>query len=129
EPDQMEIIFGRDFKLDAADPYLFYAYEFRRYALMARLIVVVGYGFGDSHINKMLTQGLRNDPDRRLVAVQRWDGLDEGPSRTICDRLDLSDVERERVSLLPGTAQEFLAMPELASTLLARIPRGADAPF
>ena len=27
EPANTEVIFGRDFKLEAADPYLFYAYE------------------------------------------------------------------------------------------------------
>src|SRR5699024_1479885 len=43
ESDQMDIIFGRDFKLQAADPYLFYVYQFRRFSLDCRLIVVVGY--------------------------------------------------------------------------------------
>lgn len=52
-PEQMQVIFGRDFKLEAADPYLFYAFEFRRCTLDARLILIVGYGFGDEHINKM----------------------------------------------------------------------------
>ena len=27
--EKMEVIFGREFKLEAADPYLFFAYEFR----------------------------------------------------------------------------------------------------
>jgi hypothetical protein len=54
ESDNMEIIFGRDFKLEAADPYLFYAYEFRRYCLLSKLIVSIGYSFGDAHINKMV---------------------------------------------------------------------------
>src|ERR1035441_9908917 len=56
QPENMEVIFGRDFKLEAADPYLFYAYEFRKYSLLAKLIVCVGYGFGDDHINKILSQ-------------------------------------------------------------------------
>src|SRR5208337_1958719 len=71
EPDNMEIIFGRDFKLEAADPYLFYAYEFRRYCLLSRLIVTVGYSFGDLHINKMVAQALRADTERRLMLVTR----------------------------------------------------------
>src|SRR5439155_3961104 len=74
DPDRMEIIFGRDFKLEAADPYLFYAYEFRRYALMTKLVAVIGYGFGDPHINKMLTQGLRNDSNRQMFVVAKCDG-------------------------------------------------------
>ncbi len=61
----MEVIFGRDFKLETADPYLFYAFEFRRFTLASKLIVSVGYSFGDGHINKMLTQSLRDAPATR----------------------------------------------------------------
>lgn len=71
EPEDMEIIFGRDFKLEAADPYLFYAYEFRRFTLGTRLIVSIGYGFGDGHINKMLGQALKSDDERRLFVIAR----------------------------------------------------------
>ena len=51
----MEVIFGREFKLEAADPYLFFAYRFRDLSLVTRLIITLGYGFGDADINKMLT--------------------------------------------------------------------------
>src|ERR1700730_4893949 len=67
DADKMEVIFGREFKLEAADPYLFYAYKFRDLTLLATLIVSLGYGFGDGHINKMLTQSLRSDAERRLL--------------------------------------------------------------
>jgi hypothetical protein len=46
DDDKMEVIFGRDFKLEAADPYLFFAYAFRHFTLLTRLIVTIGYGFG-----------------------------------------------------------------------------------
>ena len=71
DPNQMEIIFGRDFKLEAADPYLFYAYEFRRHCLQAKLIVTIGYSFQDDHINKMLAQALREETERKLLVVAR----------------------------------------------------------
>ena len=71
DPDKMEVIFGREFKLEAADPYLFFAYNFRDFSLETRLIVTLGYGFGDGHINKMLGQSLRNDPERRLLVSRR----------------------------------------------------------
>ncbi len=79
DAEKMEVIFGREFKLEAADPYLFFAYRFRDLSLVTRLIVSLGYGFGDAHINKMLTQSLRADPERRLLAIQRCDEKD-------CDR-------------------------------------------
>ena len=68
----MEVIFGKDFKLEAGDPYLFYAYEFRRYVFDARLIVAVGYGFGDPHINKMLAQGLHTRANIKLLVVCKF---------------------------------------------------------
>jgi hypothetical protein len=71
DPTQLQVIFGRDFKLEAADPYLFYAFEFRRCTLDATVIVVIGYGFGDEHINKMLAQAFRRDPRKRLLVVDR----------------------------------------------------------
>ena len=45
-PEKMELIFGRDFKLEAADPYLFYAYEFRKYSLETKVIRLSDMGLG-----------------------------------------------------------------------------------
>ena len=72
----MEVIFGREFKLEAADPYLFFAYKFRDLSFLTKVIVTLGYGFGDAHINKMLTQSLRTDPERRLLVIQRCEEKD-----------------------------------------------------
>ena len=58
QPEDLEVIFGRDFKLEAADPNLFYIYEFRKCSLDAKLIVAVRYRFGDGHINKIFSQAL-----------------------------------------------------------------------
>ena len=51
------------------DPYLFYAYELRRYSLEAKIILAIGYSFRDEHINGIITQALRHDPSRVLLAV------------------------------------------------------------
>ena len=68
-PDEPDLIFGTVNKLYPNDPYLFYAYEFRQYSLMARVILIIGYSFSDDHINRILRQALENDPARRLIAV------------------------------------------------------------
>lgn len=130
DSDRMEVIFGRDFKLDAADPYLFYAYEFRRYTLMASLIVVVGYGFGDTHINKMLTQGLRAADNRRLLIVCKCNDEEEDlKAQDITARLELDEDEKQQLIVRQGTAKQFLETPELAEVLQEYIPRNSDAPF
>ncbi len=66
EPD---LIFGTDYKMQYIDPYLFYAYELRRYSLESKIILTVGYSFRDEHINGIIMQALRHDPHRVLVAV------------------------------------------------------------
>lgn len=130
DPDHMEVIFGRDFKLDAADPYLFYAYEFRRYTLRAKLIVVLGYGFGDAHINKMLTQGIRSDHNCHVLVVSKClDGYKEKRAEEIGKLLDLGSTEGSQVTVRPGTAKEFLESAELATQLMAEIRAENDLPF
>jgi hypothetical protein len=130
DPDRMEVIFGRDFKLEAADPYLFYAYEFRRYTLIATLIVVVGYGFGDAHINKMLTQGIRDNNNRRLLVVSSCViGKQEEKAKETAEKLELRDTEWGQILVHPGNAKQFLETPDLARELSQRIPKNPDAPF
>lgn len=68
-PLQPDLIFGTVHKLYPNDPYLFYAYEFRQYSLLAKVILIIGYSFADEHINRILRQALENDPARRIVAV------------------------------------------------------------
>lgn len=64
-----DLIFGTNYKLQYIDPYLFSAYEFRKYSLEAKLITTIGYGFGDEHINSILAQALKNNSQRKLLCV------------------------------------------------------------
>lgn len=68
--DEMAMIFGTSYKLQYVDPFLFLAYELRRWTLdSARLIIAIGYGFNDDHINGILEQSLRADENRKLLAI------------------------------------------------------------
>jgi hypothetical protein len=128
EHERMEIIFGRAFKLEAADPYLFYAYEFRRYCLLAKLIVVVGYSFSDSHINKMLVQALRHDEDCRLLVVARCEfKKDLDPKRDeISKKLN---VVPDRICPQVGSAKLFLESTNLADLIRSQFPEPMEKPF
>jgi hypothetical protein len=64
-----ELIFGTSYKMQYTDPYLFFATEFRKYTIESRLIITIGYGFGDEHINGMLRQAIRSDPKMRILCV------------------------------------------------------------
>ena len=126
----MEIIFGREFKLEAADPYLFFAYKFRDLSLVTRLIVTLGYGFGDGHINKMLTQSLRGDPERRLLIIQRCEQDDcAAKLAEVAKQLELSDAQRAQLIVQPGSAKGFLETANLAESLVSMLPPSKDVPF
>jgi hypothetical protein len=64
-----QIIFGLTYKLQYVDPFLFLVYQLRRRSLEAKLLLVIGYGFADEHINGILAQALRRAPDKRLLVV------------------------------------------------------------
>lgn len=128
EPEDMEVIFGRDFKLEAADPYLFYAYAFRLFTLDARLIVSIGYGFGDSHINKMLAQALKADAARRLLVVARC-GDETAKAKRRSEIAGKLETGENQIIVSPGSAKEYLDTPNLKDGLLSLIPKPPDAPF
>jgi hypothetical protein len=71
--DDGQIIFGLIYKLQYVDPFLFLMYKLRQLSLEAKLILVIGYGFADVHINGILRQALRGSPEKRLLAVT-WTG-------------------------------------------------------
>ncbi len=64
-----DLIFGSAYKLQYVDPYLFQFSEFRHYTLKAKLIIVVGYGLGDEHINGIIKQALEQDDSKKLLYV------------------------------------------------------------
>jgi hypothetical protein len=106
--EDVSLIFGTSYKLQYIDPFLFLAYELRRWTLdSVRIIVCVGYGFNDDHINGILQQSLRQDRERKLLAVI-------GPnneSSTIDKKKRISELlkaEGSQVEAQACGAKEFL---------------------
>lgn len=124
ESSAMELIFGREFKLEAADPYLFYAYEFRRLTAGSRLIVTIGYGFADEHINKLLSQALRVSGGPNLSIVTLTNDV-EVYRRDVGKVLE---VDLSRIEVHNTSAKCFLESPEIGMTIEALIPSEQD-PF
>jgi hypothetical protein len=126
--DEMQVIFGRDFKLEAADPYLFYAFEFRRSTLESRVIICIGYGFGDEHINKMIAQAIRHDGGKRVAVVARVNSKEEVCSRESAITKKLR-VPHGTVVVVPGTAKEFLERGDLVEFVNSLVPKEETAEF
>jgi hypothetical protein len=92
------LIFGTSYKLQYIDPYLFFAYEFRRYSLEAQLIITIGYGFGDEHINGILGQALNSDTQRKILSLIYKPGAkDQEEKDRIKDILKIKSTEQIEV--------------------------------
>ena len=103
--ENVAVIFGTSYKLQYIDPFLFLTYELRRWTLdAARVIVCIGYGFNDEHINGILRQALRQDAKRKLLAVV---GPGDKPTakKRIVNQLDVTDSQVEAST---NGAKEFL---------------------
>lgn len=96
-----DLIFGTDYKMQYIDPYLFYAYEFRRFSLESKVILAIGYSFRDDHINGIIRQALQNDPNRVLIAV--------------------SPMAAECISSMEAVSAQCHAVPKTAATFLNAI--------
>lgn len=108
--ENIALIFGTSYKLQYIDPFLFCAYELRRWTLdSARVIVCIGYGFNDDHINGILEQALRQDGERKVLAVvgPGDDRKADAEQMRICHQLNLTTRRNQVVTKACG-AKEFL---------------------
>ena len=118
--DKVALIFAAEYKLRYMDPFLFFAYELRRWTLdTARLIVCIGYGFGDQHINGILRQSLRQATKRKLLVVEgRNMAIDRDQLDTERRVAQLLDVEGDQIRVDTSGAKAFfesgLSIPALA---------------
>ena len=115
---QAALIFGTSYKLQYVDPFLFLVYEFRRWSLSAKLLVIIGYGFGDDHVNGILGQAIRQRPDKKMVVVspvtsEAGSDAENKASREkwaerILGKLGLDSSYRGSICIKDSTAKKFL---------------------
>ena len=124
--EDVALIFGTSYKLQYVDPFLFLAYELRRWTLdSARVIVCVGYGFNDDHINGILKQSLRQNWQRKLLAVV-------GPSSetTVNDKKkhvsEILKAKEDQIEIRPYGAKEFLGNRLTIGSLADLFPSGTN---
>ena len=120
---EIALIFGTSYKLTYLDPFLFCMYELRRWTLdAARIIVCVGYGFSDEHINGILGQALRQNSDRRLLAVT-GPGDRRAVKELIVERLHVRETQ---VLVRTTKASEFLKNDLTIASLARLFPIDSD---
>ena len=126
EDEGLALIFGTAYKLQYVDPFLFLAYQLRRWTLdAARLVVAIGYGFMDEHINGILGQSLRQDGSRQLLAVvgPKTEAQKESTRKSIVRQLE---VREEQVVVEACGARSFLKEELSVQRLAALFPEEED---
>ncbi len=130
--DEGELIFGTTYKLQYIDPFLFLVYQFRRLSLEAKLMIVVGYGFCDEHINGILQQALRGASNKRLVAVTYFGQTlsNEEKSRNeqkfrefVEAQLGLDQETKEKLVVVVSNAKKFLGEELTLSEMTKYFPK------
>ena len=120
--DDDSIVFGTSYKRQYVDPFLFLAYEFRRWTLdAAKVIVSIGYSFGDDHINGIVEQSLKQDRKRRVVAVFEplGDEVAKERRRMIAGALS---VDESRIEIVPKGAREYMKSELTIANLSELLP-------
>lgn len=128
KPEQLGIIFGTDYKLQYTDPFLFFVYQFRQWTLEAKLIIAIGYGFGDEHINGILGQALENaaNPDeRKLLAVTPLQDDEEGEAALRIAKI-LSISKKDQIAVRKIKAGEFMRNEMTIDSLNKYFPEGEN---
>lgn len=70
--DDSVFIFGETNKLHYNDPFFFLFQEFRKWTLSSKLIISIGYSFGDEHINNVIRQSLIDSKSRKLLVISPY---------------------------------------------------------
>jgi hypothetical protein len=127
--DDYQLIFGTSYKLSYQDPFLYQISELRKYSAKARLIIAIGYGYNDDHINEILGKAIQQKEDVILYSVEYLDpcadkDLDER-KKTIASKLKLHDSELPRINIWGKGAKPFLE-EQFSRTFVEKVLFGSD---
>lgn len=128
------VIFGTSYKLQYYDPFLYLFQEFRKWSLQAKLIVCIGYGFFDEHVNSILGQALNSDPEMKLLWVAPAAGEDDDEKdrnmkaevAKVEESLRLNVADGTKVIRLDLGAQAFMLGRLEVDELAAYFPQDED---
>lgn len=92
-------IFGETNKLHYNDPFFYLFQEFRKWTLSSKLIISLGYSFGDPHINNVVRQSLLDNPERKLLVISPYDFNGDTPisEDEITDKDKVEDKRLKRI--------------------------------
>lgn len=123
------IIFGIQNKMQPVDPFLHLSFTFSEQVKVCKVIGIVGYGFGDDYINRILGQGLARDSRKRLVVV---DLHADQAMRIMRERFSDAPalIDAGRVSFVEGGVVTALKTKSLCDEIAKMLDEASDSgPF
>jgi len=121
-----ELIFGTDAKLTSTDPYLYYVFEFRKYSLSedCKLIIVIGYSFGDDYMNKLVAQALSASQQRNVLIIDKFNP--DGLKQIFVSKYG---VNGDQVKIWQRSADDFLRDDLSLKFIADYLPSSDESPF
>ena len=126
-PEDYQLIFGTSNKLRHDDPYLLLLSVFRQKVRNAKVIVCVGYSYGDEHINAMISKAMLENPIAKLVSVTYLDENQKESDHinTVMEKLGISN---DRIDIQVRGARDFFEKT-LSLDFIENIMPQTTAPF
>ena len=117
------LIFGTAHKLSPREPFLTMTYSFAQRVLNTTILAIVGYSFGDEHVNQIIRQGVEKNPKLRVLVV--------GPSaKTAIESVPFLQGRQPRITDLNKTAEQALTKGEFLKAIRTLLERASnEEPF
>lgn len=121
------LIFGTNSKMRPVDPFLSLLFHFQQALNRSTLLVIVGYSFGDEHVNEMIFDSLQRDVKMRCIVASPRTLQDLIPSNSNLARF--VDLEKRFVPLRMGAREAFDSNALLRTTTRVLEELTEEEPF
>lgn len=112
-------IFGETNKLHYNDPFFYLFQEFRKWTLSSKLMISLGYSFGDPHINNVVRQSLLDNSERKLLVISPYSFDENGNPVSEEETTDETDkIESERLKRI-NNIHELLKLESVCDSQVA----------
>ncbi len=131
--DDYQLIFGTTYKLSYQDPFLYQIDKFRKYSGKARLVVAIGYGFNDDHVNEILGHAIAQRDDSKLLVVDYIADCSEiqiaEKKKMATKKLKLGEDMESRIVVFAKGAKNFLDNHFSRAFVESLLAEDSTAPF
>ena len=97
------------------------------------MIIAVGYGFNDDHINEILGGALTHNSDSKLISVEyaatNKDEKIKERRDSISEKLKLGDATKQKIDVLFDGAKKFLGEILSRRFVEENLSQKGDSPF